>query len=402
MRRLQRLATDLEVSDPYTHGRSRRVARYASLIASRMGLAPAEVAEIRAAAALHDVGKVNTPIEILHKPGRLTDEEFAIVKRHPVDGARMIGFQVEDKKLASIVRHHHERLDGTGYPDALSVGQIPLGARIIAVADTLDAITSKRPYRAAKAHKVALDILRAEAGTQLDPDAVHAFCSIYFARRPTGALVALTSVANQMLAGLRAGLVGAAPVAGVAAVTAGLGSAALLHSAATQRPSRLLAPLSAAGPRRSVATELGITTHTSSRDRSRCCHLGGVGDRPRRSSSDRLARSGSPTRSLPTRPPSSGGLPSAPGTAPAGTSRGGPAPAPPPRKGLIATAEALAGSSAPSITATVKPANPSSSGVSASATAGTGGTPSVTVSASAGGSQAPSASVSLTPSGPPT
>ncbi|MDQ6778594.1 MAG: HD-GYP domain-containing protein, partial [Actinomycetota bacterium] len=196
-RALEQLAAALEARDPYTHGHSRRVARYAAMIAKRMGLAKPEVARIRAAAAMHDVGKIETPIGVLHKAGRLTDAEFEAIKRHPVDGARMVA-RVGDEELTAIVRHHHERLDGTGYPTGLSGSVIPVGARIIAVADTFDAITSERPYRPAKAHKAAIEILRREAGAQLDPDAVGAFCSVYFGRRPLGLWIGATNALERV------------------------------------------------------------------------------------------------------------------------------------------------------------------------------------------------------------
>ncbi|MBV9839475.1 MAG: HD-GYP domain-containing protein [Solirubrobacterales bacterium] len=253
MRLLHRLATDLEASDPYTYGHSRRVARYASLLASNMGLPKASVAKIRASAALHDIGKVLTPREILHKPGRLSDHEFEVVKRHPGDGARMITVQVEDHELASIVRHHHERLDGTGYPDRLAGEQIPLGARIIAVADTFDAITSARPYRSAKPHKAALDILRSEAGTQLDPDAVHAFCSVYFGRRPLAVWALASNLLQRLLLTLPARLANLGATAGAAAATA-LGTGALL--------------LPVAGPHVSSATTSASATHAAVRTAS--------------------------------------------------------------------------------------------------------------------------------------
>ncbi|MEA2376414.1 MAG: hypothetical protein QOD13_321, partial [Thermoleophilaceae bacterium] len=143
---LRRMSTLLETRDPYTHGHSRRVARHAERIAREMGLPREQVAKIRAAALVHDIGKINVPRSILTKPGRLTDEEFALVKRHPGDGAAMV-VELEDPQLTAIVRHHHERMDGTGYPDGLAGGDIPLGARVIAVADTFDAITSTRAYR---------------------------------------------------------------------------------------------------------------------------------------------------------------------------------------------------------------------------------------------------------------
>ena len=180
---LTQITSSLETSDPYTHGHSRRVARHAANIAKKMGLSREEVAKIRAAGAMHDVGKVETPTAVLHKAGKLTEEEYDLVKRHPVDGANMVA-TLDDDELTAIVRHHHERLDGTGYPDGLAGDEIPLGARILAVADTFDAITSTRPYRRSNPHKKALDILAAEAGTQLDPDAVSAFRACYSGRKP--------------------------------------------------------------------------------------------------------------------------------------------------------------------------------------------------------------------------
>jgi HD domain len=201
---LEQLAQALECGDPYTRGHSRRVARYASMTASRMGLSSDEVGRIRLAAALHDVGKVHTPTEILHKPGRLTDEEYTTVKRHPVDGARLVQ-ALDDPALTAIVRHHHERLDGKGYPSGLSGDEIPIGARIIAVADTFDAITSARPYRDASPHKKALAILAKEAGTQLDADAVRAFRSCYTGRRPLALWATVTAVPHRLTSWLSAG-----------------------------------------------------------------------------------------------------------------------------------------------------------------------------------------------------
>ena len=180
---LTRLTAGLEARDPYTYGHSRRVARHAAATARKMGLSRAEVAKVRAAGAIHDVGKLRTPIALLGKSGKLTDEEYAVIKRHPGDGAEMAG-ALDDPSLAAMVRHHHERLDGTGYPDGLRGDAVPIGARILAVADTFDAITSTRPYRHARSHRAALNVLSAEAGTQLDPDAVRAFCSCYSGRRP--------------------------------------------------------------------------------------------------------------------------------------------------------------------------------------------------------------------------
>jgi putative nucleotidyltransferase with HDIG domain len=252
MRLLHRLAKDLEATDPYTVGHSRRVARYSSQIATRMGLPRADVRRIRAAAALHDIGKINTPRAILHKPAQLTDKEFAIIQLHAEDGARMISHVAQDSELVAIVRHHHERLDGSGYPDRLHGDAIPLGARIIAVADTFDAITSERPYRRAKPHKLAMDILRRESGPQLDPAAVNAFTSVYFASRPLGAVVALANSADRLLSNVGARLLGGARVAGLAAAAAGLGTVGLAHRSAVSPglplSAHAAAPLRSASP----------------------------------------------------------------------------------------------------------------------------------------------------------
>ena len=225
---LEQLGGQLEAQDAYTHGHTRRVTRHSERIARELGLTAAQVAKVRTAAALHDVGKVHTPRAVLNKPGRLTDEEFAIVKRHPVDGAEMVT-ALGDAEVTAMVRHHHERLDGTGYPDGLTSDEIPLGARIISVADTFDAITSSRPYRSASKHKKALDILAKEAGTQLDPAAVAAF-QRYYSGRGSVAWSAFLLTAPQRLLSWAGGLLqgagaGALPLAqGIGA----MGAAALL------------------------------------------------------------------------------------------------------------------------------------------------------------------------------
>jgi putative nucleotidyltransferase with HDIG domain len=177
-RRLRQLAFALDEQDPYTAGHSRRVAGHAVMIARKMGLSREEVNKVRAAAAVHDIGKLRVPSKLLDKPATLTTEEFEIVKRHATEGAE-IAACLGDAELCAIVRHHHERFDGAGYPAGLPGEQIPLGARIIAVADTFDALTSIRPYRLATPHKRALDVLVSASGTQLDPVAVRAFLRCY-------------------------------------------------------------------------------------------------------------------------------------------------------------------------------------------------------------------------------
>jgi HD domain len=242
-RLLTQLTSSLESSDPYTHGHSRRVARHAANIAKHMGLSGGEIAKIRAAGAMHDVGKVETPTAVLHKAGRLTDEEFDIVKRHPVDGADMVA-TLDDAELTAIVRHHHERLDGTGYPDGQAGNEIPLGARILAVADTFDAITSTRPYRQANPHKKALDILTTEAGTQLDPNAVKAFVECYSGMKPVAFWAVLINARPQVSASVGQVF---SPVTGTnvfatTAVAAAVGAVAVGPGAHTVPASSLEAP----------------------------------------------------------------------------------------------------------------------------------------------------------------
>jgi HD-GYP domain-containing protein (c-di-GMP phosphodiesterase class II) len=220
---LTQLTSSLEASDPYTHGHSRRVARHAANIAKHMGLSGGEIAKIRAAGAMHDVGKVETPTLVLHKAGRLSDEEFDIVKRHPVDGADMVA-TLDDEELTAIIRHHHERLDGTGYPDGLAGEEIPLGARILAVADTFDAITSTRPYRQANPHKKALDILETEAGTQLDPVAVTAFLECYSGMKPVAFWAALINARPRVSASVGQFL---SPVTGTSVIATTAAAAAV-------------------------------------------------------------------------------------------------------------------------------------------------------------------------------
>jgi len=220
---LTSLSSLLEARDGYTYGHSQRVTRHAERIAKAMGLSPAEVAKVRTASALHDVGKLHTPRDILNKPGRLTDEEFEVIKRHPSEGAAMAA-GLGDPTITDIIRHHHERLDGNGYPAGLAGEEIPIGARIIAVADTFDAMTSNRAYRRAASHKRALDVLRSEAGSQLDGDAVAAFVGYYRGRR-TVAWSAFAMAAPQRLfawLGSVSSGAGAAGAAGAAALTIGV------------------------------------------------------------------------------------------------------------------------------------------------------------------------------------
>ena len=182
VRGLERISAMVELRDVYTHRHSLRVTRHCEGIAHELGLPADDVAQLRTAAALHDIGKYFTPRSILNKPDRLTDAEFEVIKRHPGEGADLV-VDLADPEIVAIIRHHHERLGGTGYPDGLSGDAIPLGARIIAVADTFDAMTSNRAYRTARRHKQALDVLEEEAGVALDARVVEAFAAYYSGRR---------------------------------------------------------------------------------------------------------------------------------------------------------------------------------------------------------------------------
>jgi putative nucleotidyltransferase with HDIG domain len=164
----------IESADSYTHGHCERVARYAEQVAWALGLDAAELTTIRLGAYLHDVGKVRVPHEILNKPGRLTDEEFEVIKQHPGWGVDLLESVEFPWDLKPIIRWHHEKLDGTGYPDRLSGDAIPLGAAIIGIVDVYDALTTTRSYRAAMSHEQALACMR-ETPHWWRADVYHAF-----------------------------------------------------------------------------------------------------------------------------------------------------------------------------------------------------------------------------------
>lgn len=173
------IAEAIEKRDPYTGGHVRRVVAYSVLLATEMGLDPAELEEIYLAATLHDVGKIATPDAVLRKPAPLDDAEAAVMRRHAADGADIVGRIRELRPVLPGVRHHHERLDGQGYPDGLAGDEIARVARIIAVADTFDAITTSRPYRQALDSARAAAEIEAGAGTQFCPHVVAAFQALY-------------------------------------------------------------------------------------------------------------------------------------------------------------------------------------------------------------------------------
>ena len=174
------LAQLLEAKDNYTAAHSDGVRVLALKLARAMNLPAREILDISIAASLHDIGKVRIPHAIINKPGKLTDEEFALIKGHPAISFDMISDLSGFENIKNIVRHHHERIDGRGYPDGLSGGQISLGAKITAVADTYDAITTTRSYRQGLSHAYALEEIARVAGTQLDAEVVKVFLSMNF------------------------------------------------------------------------------------------------------------------------------------------------------------------------------------------------------------------------------
>lgn len=189
VRVIEALVATVEAKDIYTYGHSARVSKLARQIAERLGLGEEALEQIKVAGLLHDVGKIGIPESILSKPGRLTDEEWEYIRSHPQIGEGIIR-QLGSPRLADVervVRHHHEKLDGTGYPDGLAGEAIPLGARILAVADAYDAMTSNRPYRAPMSTEAAIEELQRCAGSQFDAAAVEALVAL---RAPRPAPVA--------------------------------------------------------------------------------------------------------------------------------------------------------------------------------------------------------------------
>jgi putative nucleotidyltransferase with HDIG domain len=170
----------LELKDPYTRGHSERVAKYALMFANEIGkFSKEEQKSFYYACLLHDIGKVNIPDQILMKPGKLTNEEFEIIKTHPVVGAEAVKNVEGIKNSIYVIRSHHERWDGKGYPDQLKGEEIPLLARVSAIADAFDAMTSSRSYRDAMPFEEAYNRIIKGQGSQFDPLLVEKFKKIY-------------------------------------------------------------------------------------------------------------------------------------------------------------------------------------------------------------------------------
>jgi putative nucleotidyltransferase with HDIG domain len=168
------LAYAVEAKDPHTKGHSQAVSRWAAQIAMQMRLSEAEIEEIRLAGLVHDIGKIHVPESVLFKPTLLTAEEFELMKSHAAWGAKILE-PMNVTGIERIVRHHHERYDGKGYPDGLAGDKIPLGARIMAVAECFDNMVCAVPYKIARTCEDALAELRRCRGTQFDPMVVDAF-----------------------------------------------------------------------------------------------------------------------------------------------------------------------------------------------------------------------------------
>jgi HD-GYP domain-containing protein (c-di-GMP phosphodiesterase class II) len=169
------LVSIVDLRDAFTSGHSSRVAEYVRATGIRLGLSDAQLDNVVMASLLHDIGKVGVPDHVLLKRGRLTPEEFVQVKKHPELGWMALKNMEDFKPISLIVLHHHERMDGAGYPGGLKGNAIPLGARIIAVADSYDALTSNRPYRSARAKQQAIDEMLRCVETQFDPRVLAAF-----------------------------------------------------------------------------------------------------------------------------------------------------------------------------------------------------------------------------------
>jgi len=163
------ITSALDAKDPCTAGHSQRVSDLTLYLCSILGLGHAEKEKVHIAAHLHDIGKIGVPDSVLNKSGKLTNEEWELMKKHPEIGAEILSKSRHLNELTDIVLHHHERYDGKGYPDGLSGNDIPLGARIIAICDSIDAMMSNRSYRTAMSFEKCYSEIKNNAGTMYDP-----------------------------------------------------------------------------------------------------------------------------------------------------------------------------------------------------------------------------------------
>lgn len=177
-------ANAIDAKSHWTLGHSERVAEYSVEIAKEMGMDKKNVDNLKTAALLHDIGKIGTYDEILDKPQELTPSEYELVKKHPLKGITILEPIKKMGMILPIIIHHHERMDGTGYPDGLKTEEIPLLARILSVADSYDSMTAERPYRTSLGKEHAVDELKRSSGTQFDPEVIKAFLRVVEKRQP--------------------------------------------------------------------------------------------------------------------------------------------------------------------------------------------------------------------------
>jgi putative two-component system response regulator len=156
------LARSIESKDPYTHGHCERLAEYAISLGRRLGIPEEQITALRRAGVVHDIGKVAVPDAVLLKPGKLTEEEWAVIRQHPVVGERICAPLKSFRLVLPIIRHHHEKYDGSGYPDGLRGEGIPIAARVLQIVDVFDALTTERPYKKAFSTVEALDTMKQE------------------------------------------------------------------------------------------------------------------------------------------------------------------------------------------------------------------------------------------------
>lgn len=193
---IETMAQALDERDPYTAGHSNRVAVNSATIATAMGLPERQIEIIRIGAKLHDIGKIGIPDAVLQKPGKLTPEEYALIKLHPQIGKRILEKAQRFQDYLAIVELHHEDWDGGGYPYGLKEERIPLGVRIVHVADVYDAITSDRAYRKAMTEERVMEILAAGSGKMFDPVVLEAFLAVLRDRKVLQMLLDQTSVTH--------------------------------------------------------------------------------------------------------------------------------------------------------------------------------------------------------------
>ena len=175
---MQTLSTTIEAKDEYTRGHSFRVAEYAALIAAELGWSPEEIQQLKHAAYLHDIGKIGIPDQILNKPSKLTEDEYNLIKQHPVIGAEILKDITFIPHIIEVARNHHERYDGNGYPDELGGTDIPIHARIVSMADSYDAMSSRRIYRNALPQEMIRDEIIKNRGKQFDPQITDIFLQL--------------------------------------------------------------------------------------------------------------------------------------------------------------------------------------------------------------------------------